>query len=63
MAREKSVTFTLRMTPEENALLKRAAEVDQRSLQGFVLRVALRQARAVLRQAEQERQDLGEGGR
>jgi uncharacterized protein (DUF1778 family) len=56
MMERKYVTITLRMKPEEHDLLKRAAEADRRSINAFAMRTLVRQARAVLRQAEQQRQ-------
>ena len=52
------MTVTLRMTAEEHALLKEAADADRRSLNAFAVRALLRQARAVLRQ---ESRGAGDG--
>ena len=48
---DKIVTVTLRMSPEEHALLQKAAELDKRSINAFVLKTAIRQATTIIRKA------------
>jgi uncharacterized protein (DUF1778 family) len=55
MARGKEiVTITIRMTPEQHALLRRAAALDERSLNSFVLRAIAQRARAIVRREAAE---------
>jgi uncharacterized protein (DUF1778 family) len=48
----KTVTTSIRMTPEQEAVIKRAAAADNRTVSNFLLTAALREADALLRRRE-----------
>ena len=46
------MTTSIRMTPEQEAVIKRAAAADNRTVSNFLLTAALREAEALLRRHE-----------